>query len=156
MAPTKPIDLRLERFAPILSLKVADNKRMIQCAIRRSWLVLQPEEFVRQLLLQFLLADMKYNRNRITVERGLAVHSGQKRCDILVFDPLMRPFLLVECKAHAVPLSNAVFRQAGIYNGALQVPYLMVCNGHEAFVANLDYQTSSFSLLDHVPEYPKR
>lgn len=155
MAPNQPIDFRLDRFAPALSLKVADNKRLIQCAIRRSWLVLQPEEFVRQLLLQFLLADMKYNRNRITVERGLTVHSGQKRCDILVFDPAMRPFLLIECKAHAVQLSNAVFRQAGIYNGALQVPYMMVCNGRESYVAQLDYQAATFSLIDHLPEYPK-
>lgn len=155
MAKAESIDLRLERFAAELNLRQEGNKRMIQCGIRRTWLVLQPEEFVRQLLLLFLLSDMKYNRNRITVERGLSVHQGKKRTDILVFDPDMRPFLLIECKAHSVPLTNAVFRQAGIYNSVLKVPYVMVSNGRQSYVARINYEREDFMLLPHPPEYPR-
>lgn len=155
MAKAESIDLRLERFAPALNLKLEGNKRMVQCGIRRTWLVLQPEEFVRQLLLLFFLSDMKYKRNRITVERGLSVHQGQKRTDILVFDSDMRPFLLIECKAHSIPLTNAAFRQAGIYNSALKVPYLMVSNGRQSYVAQINYEQEDFVLLPHPPEYPK-
>lgn len=155
MAKAESLNLRLERFAPELNLKVENNQRMVQCLVRRTWLVLQPEEFVRQLLLLFLLSDMKYNRNRVTVERGLSVHQGKKRTDILVFDPDMRPFMLVECKAHSVPLTDAVFRQAGIYNSALQVPYLVVSNGRQTHVAEINYQQEDFTLLSHIPEYPR-
>lgn len=156
MAATKPIDLQLERFAPQLNLKMEAGKRWVQCGIRKNWLVLQPEEFVRQLLLLFLLKDMKYNRNRITVERGLTVATGKKRTDLLVFDPHMRPFLLVECKAHSVPLTEAVFRQASVYNGPLRVPYIMISNGRQSYVAAIDYEQESFSFLPHVPEFPRQ
>ncbi|MEM9261897.1 MAG: type I restriction enzyme HsdR N-terminal domain-containing protein, partial [Bacteroidota bacterium] len=97
--PPKPIDLRLTRFSPQLNVKPEGNKKLVFGTIRKKWLVLQPEEFVRQLLLHFLIGDMRYNRNRITVERGVTVNSESRRTDILVFDVDMRPFLLIECKA---------------------------------------------------------
>ena len=126
---------------------------MVFCAIRRKWLVLQPEEFVRQLLIHFLIQDMRYNRNRITVERGVTVVGGPRRTDILVFDRDMRPFLLIECKAPQVPLSTETFRQAAQYNGPLRVPYLMVSNGRESYVAAIDYARESYTFQPMVPEW---
>ncbi len=152
-SPPKPIDLRLDRFSGYLSIKLEGDRRMVLGEIRKKWLVLQPEEFVRQLLLQFLLRDMKYNRNRITVERGVAVNGDPKRTDILVFNVHMRPFLLIECKAPKVPLSTDTFRQAAHYNGPLQVPYLMISNGRETYVAQIDYATESYRFLSAVPEW---
>ena len=152
-SPPKPIDLRLDRFSEYLSIKLAGDRRMVLGEIRKKWLVLQPEEFVRQLLLQFLIRDMRYNRNRITVERGVTVDRDLKRTDILVFDANMRPFLLVECKAPKVPLSTDTFRQAAHYNGPLQVPYLMISNGRESYVAAIDYATKSYRFLPGVPEW---
>lgn len=149
------MDLKLERFAPQLNVKQEAGKKWVQCGIRRSWLVLQPEEFVRQLLLYFFIKDMRYNRNRITVERGLAVNQSKKRTDLLVFDPDMRPFLLVECKAPTVKLTDQVFRQIAIYNGPLKVPYLMVSNGRQSYVCAIDYEEKTFVFLSSVPEFPK-
>ncbi len=147
------LDLRLERFSSYLSVKESGNQRMVRGEIRKKWLVLQPEEFVRQLLLQFLIRDMRYNRNRITVERGVAVNGEPKRTDILIFDQDMRPFLLIECKAPRVPLTTDVFRQAAHYNGPLRVPYLMISNGRESYVAAIDYTTQEYRLLRQVPEW---
>lgn len=126
---------------------------MVFCTIRKKWLVLQPEEFVRQLLLHFLIGDMRYNRNRITVERGVKINDADRRTDILVFDRDMRPFLLVECKAPKVRLSTDTFRQASNYNGALTVPYLMISNGRESVVANIDYDKKDYAFMDRVPEW---
>ena len=151
--PPKPIDLRLQRFSPQLNVKQEGNKKLIFGSIRKKWFVLQPEEFVRQLLLHFLIHDMRYNRNRITVERGVAVNSERKRTDILVFDQDMRPFLLVECKAPQISLNTSVFRQAANYNGALKVPYLMISNGRESYVAEIDYQQEDYRFLNAVPEW---
>lgn len=126
---------------------------MVFGMIRKKWLVLQPEEFVRQLLLQFLIGDMRYNRNRITVERGVTVNSEARRTDILVFDADMRPFLLVECKAPKIPLTTDVFRQAANYNGPIKVPYLMISNGRESYLAEIDYANKEYRFLTAVPEW---
>lgn len=154
--PTKPphlLELRLERFSPQLNVKQEGNKRHVFCAIRKKWLVLQPEEFVRQLLLHFFIGDMRYNRNRITVERGLTVNTQARRTDILIFDADMRPFMLVECKEPRVKLETSVFRQAATYNGPLRVPYLMVSNGRDSMVAEIDYTNETYQFLDAVPEW---
>lgn len=151
--PPAPLDFRLTRFAPQLNVRQAGNHRMVFGQIRKKWLVLQPEEFVRQLLLLFLIHDMRYNRNRITVERGLKVHREDRRTDILVFDQAMSPFLLIECKAPKVPLTTDVFRQASQYNGPLRVPYLMISNGRESYVAEIDYEANEYRFLDGVPEW---
>lgn len=153
MTPPKPIDLRLTRFSSQLNVKEEGNKKFIFCTIRKKWLVLQPEEFVRQLLLHFLIGDMRYNRNRITVERGVTVNSEARRTDILVFDVDMRPFLLIECKAPSVKLTTAVFRQAANYNGPIKVPYLMISNGRGSYVAEIDYQQQAYTFLPMVPEW---
>ena len=147
------LDLRLTRFAPQLNVREAGNDREVFGMVRKKWLILQPEEFVRQLLLHFLIGDMKYNRNRITVERGVKINDGDRRTDILVFDQHMRPFLLVECKAPKVKLSTAVYRQAANYNGALQVPYLMISNGRDTVVAEIDYAAKDYRFLNSIPEW---
>lgn len=147
------LDLRLPRFTSQLNLKMEGSNRMVLGTIRKKWLVLQPEEFVRQLLLHFLISDMRYNRNRITVERGLKTTGGDRRTDILVFDQDMRPFLLVECKAPEIKLTTDVFRQAANYNGAFQVPYLMISNGRETVIAEIDYKANDYRFLDRVPEW---
>jgi hypothetical protein len=134
-------------------VRLEGNRRLVWGEIRKKWLVLQPEEFVRQLLLHFLIQDMKYNRNRITVERGVSVNGEPRRTDILVFDADMRPFLLIECKAPRVPLSTDTFRQASQYNGPLRVPYLMISNGRESYVARIDYEQEDYRFLPSVPEW---
>ncbi len=155
MPPPSPIDLRLDRFTSLLNVKQEGNRRMVRGEIRKRWFVLQPEEFVRQLLIHFLIGDMKYNRNRITVERGVRVNEEARRTDILVFDPDMRPFLLIECKAPKIKLDTSVFRQAANYNGPIRVPYLMISNGRESYVAEIDFAAEDYRFLPAVPEYPR-
>lgn len=154
-AKNNPLNLKLDRFAPQLDLKKEAGKKWIKCLIRKNWLVLQPEEFVRQLVLEFLIRDMRYNRNRINVERGVKVIEQQRRTDIVVFTSDMQPFLLIECKAPKIPLTQDVFRQASLYNRPLQVPYIMVTNGISSYVCGIDYEARSFTFLDHLPEYPR-
>ncbi|PHI21940.1 restriction endonuclease subunit R [Lewinellaceae bacterium SD302] len=154
-ASTDPLDLKLDRFVPQLGLKKEAGKKWIKCLIRKQWLVLQPEEFVRQLLLNFLIRDMRYNRNRITVERGIQVIDRNRRTDVLIFDGDMRPFLLIECKAPAIKLDQSVFRQASLYNRPLRVPYLMISNGRQSYVAAIDYEEKRYAFLDRVPEFPR-
>ncbi|MEM6396179.1 MAG: type I restriction enzyme HsdR N-terminal domain-containing protein [Bacteroidota bacterium] len=154
MPKIDPINLRLDRFVDQLNVKVENNQRMVRCLLRRKWLVLQPEEFVRQLLLHFFIEDMRYNRNRITVERGLQAEGRDRRTDILIFDKRMRPWMLVECKAPKQRLSDLTFQQASTYNNPLQAPYMMISNGRQSYVCEVDYEEERYRFLEAPPEYP--
>ena len=137
-----------------LEIKTVDGKRMIWDIIRKKWLGLQPEEMVRQLIVHYLIEHCGCNRNRITLERGLTVNGMFRRSDVLVYDPAMKPFLLVECKAPSVPVNEAVFRQIATYNMSLKVPYVWVSNGPDNYVCAIDFESESFSFMEEIPAYP--
>ncbi|GJM31363.1 MAG: restriction endonuclease subunit R [Saprospiraceae bacterium] len=117
-------------------------------------MVLQPEELVRQLVVQYLLSEKGFNQNRIALERGLTVNGLAKRCDILIYNQAMNPFLLVECKAPSVKITQEVFRQIAIYNLPLNVPFLLVTNGVDTYCCEMDYDQRTFKFLAAIPDYP--
>lgn len=140
-------------YADRLKLKKQANQRLLFDCIRQKYLVLQPEELVRQLVIHYLLAEKKCNRNRIAIEKMLKVNGMTKRCDILIFQHDMQPWLLIECKAPSVPLSEATFRQVAVYNLPLQVDYLMVTNGQTTYCCKMDYEEKTFHFLSEIPMY---
>ncbi len=147
------LDLDLTQYQADLRVKTDGDTRYIWDTIRAKWLVLQPEEWVRQLLVYYLLDKAGVNRNRIAIERGLQVNQLKKRTDVLVFDKAMCPWLLIECKAPSVSLDERVFRQIATYNMPLQVPYLLVCNGPHAYCCRIDFEEQSFTFLPELPLY---
>jgi len=147
------IELGLMRFKESLKVKREKEKRHIFDPIRKKWLALLPEELVRQLVICYLLEEKQYNPNRINLERGLKVNSLSKRFDLLVYDMEVKPFLLVECKAPAVPITQDVFQQAAWYNMELRVQYLMVTNGIETYCCAMDYENRSYTYLEAVPDF---
>ena len=86
-------ELNLLKYSPQLTFKKEGNQHFIFDPIRKKYLVLGPEEMVRQLMVQYLIQEKNYNSNRIAIERELRVHERRKRCDILVFTQEMSPFL---------------------------------------------------------------
>ncbi|WP_353481653.1 type I restriction enzyme HsdR N-terminal domain-containing protein [Haliscomenobacter sp.] len=138
-------------FVDALQIKTQDQKRFIFDPIRKKWLVLQPEEFVRQLMVQYLLQEKGYNRNRIAIERGIKVNGLAKRCDILVFDQDLQPYILIECKAPEISLSADVFHQMAVYNMQLHVPYLMMSNGTSSYIGKIDVENQQYTLLEDLP-----
>jgi hypothetical protein len=146
------IHIDLLRYKDQLRVKRQADKRFIFDRIRKKWLVLQPEEMVRQLVLEYLLQERGYNSNLISMERGLKVNTLDRRFDLLVYDKEVKPYLLIECKAPQVKISQAVFEQVSWYNSSLQVPYLMVTNGRENYCCWMDYEAKSYRFLDVVPD----
>lgn len=136
-----------------LKIKREGDKRFIFGCIRKKYLVLQPEEFVRQLVVSYLININKFNKNRIAVEKQLIVNDLKKRCDILVYDSQVMPFLLIECKAPNISISQQTFRQIAWYNMPLKVPFLMVTNGQETFVCKIDYEKKTFQFVNEIPVY---
>lgn len=147
------IDLDLTLWEDKLRMKREGGVSYLFDPIRCKWLVLQPEEVVRQLMVQYLLAEKNYNRNRIRIEQGLQVNGLVKRCDILIYDREVRPYLLVECKSPKIAISQAAFRQIANYNLPLRVKYLVVTNGPATFCCEMDYETESFNFLMEIPPY---
>lgn len=138
-------------LADNLKIKTQDQKRYIFDPIRKKWLVLQPEEFVRQLIIQYLVQNKGYSPNRIAIERGIKVNGLAKRCDILVYDQDMQPFLLIECKAPEIPLNTDVFHQMAVYNMQLRVPHLMMSNGTSVYLCKIDVEKQEYTLLEDLP-----
>lgn len=118
--------------------------------VRKLWVAHTPEEWVRQLWLQYWIAQ-GVPANRMQVEKGLQVHGQPRRTDVVVFDQAFRPWLLLECKAPSVQVKQSVFDQIARYNLTLQVPYLVVSNGHFTFAAHIDHQAGSYDMLTALP-----
>lgn len=151
------LSLSLERFAPQLRIRREGNKRMVFDVLRGKWLVLQPEEFIRRLFIHYLLEELAYPRSFIATERGLAVNEREKRCDLLILDPDMRPWMLVECKSPDIPLTEDTTWQATIYNQSLQVQFMVLTNGPTTrCCAMLDYEAGNWVYLDRLPAFAQK
>ena len=145
------------KYKPSLRLKKVidekkNQKRYIFGAVRKKWLVLQPEELVRQLTIHYFIEEKFYPINSISVEKGIKVNNElSRRCDILVYDENTQPFLLVECKAPQVDITDDVFEQIAAYNLPLQVKFLMVTNGVKTYCCEMNYEEKSWRFLNNIP-----
>ncbi len=148
------LQLDFLQFQPNLKIKKEGKQRLLFCTIRKKYLVLQPEELVRQLTIQYLIKDSAYNKNNIHVERGLTVNGLYRRTDIIIYDKDVQPYLLVECKRPKVKITQAVFDQIARYNLTLKVKYLLVTNGIDTFCCEMDYEAQSYRFLAEVPVAP--
>ncbi|HAE35601.1 MAG: type I restriction enzyme HsdR N-terminal domain-containing protein [Chitinophagales bacterium] len=128
------------------------EKEEVWDIIRRRWVTLTPEEWVRQHLLHYFVHDLHFPAGRVAVEKQVVVNGLKKRTDILLFDQEARPLLLVECKSPDVPLTDQTFRQAAIYNLEWKVPFMMISNGHSHYCAAIDHEAQSFTMLEGLPE----
>ena len=139
---------------PVYSFKFKEGvRKQIFDAIRKKYVVLTPEEWVRQNFLQYLIRDKKFPASLIAVEAGLKYNQLQKRADVLVYDKQGNPHLMVECKAPEVKITQDVFDQVAHYNMSFKVKYLVVTNGLNHFCCQMDYSDNSFHYLKDIPEY---
>lgn len=132
--------------------KETDGKIYIFDAIRKKYLVLTPEEWVRQHFINLLLSHYGYSKSLLRLEGGLSYNKLQKRTDIVVFDNDGKPFLLVECKAADVPVNRAVVEQASRYNLTMRCPFLVVTNGINTFCFKVDFETGKYEQLKDLPK----
>ncbi len=130
-----------------------DDKLFIYDEIRKDYFVLTPEEWVRQNLIHFLINHHGYSKNYFRVEKQILVNNRQKRFDALVYNKSGNPFLLIECKAPEVKISQATFAQIAGYNMTLKVPFLIVTNGLQHFICKIDLENKSYEYLQEIPVF---
>ena len=133
--------------------KKADGKWWIYDIIRRKYVVLQPEEWVRQHVLHFLIEEKGYPKSLINVEKALTVNELTKRYDVVIYTRRGESFLVVECKALNVSITQDTFDQIARYNLALKATYLMVTNGISHYYCQMDYKLGQYLFLRDLPHY---
>jgi type I site-specific restriction endonuclease len=133
--------------------KEEEGKKFIFDDIRKSFVALTPEEWVRQNFIRFLNEEKAYPLSLMAVEKSLKVYSLAKRADIVIYDRKGSPVLIVECKAPHVKISQDAFDQAARYNIKLQVNYLVVTNGMEHFCCKIDLTGETYSFMKDIPMY---
>ena len=147
------IDINLHEFQSYLKIKTEGDAKFIWDPIRKKYLVPQPEELVRQLLILYLTQRLDYPISRIQVEKSLLVMGQYKRYDIIVYDHKIEPYLLIECKSHKEPINQSVLDQAARYNITLNAPYLLVTNGVQTYCCSIDKGSKEVEFLNVIPSY---
>jgi len=147
----KPVPLNLPSFA--LKIKEENGISYIFDQIRKKYLVLTPEEWVRQHLINFLINVKNYPGSLMKLEGGLKLNNLQKRSDILLFNKHGEKILLVECKAPTVKINQDTFDQIARYNFVHKVEWLLVSNGIQHFCCRIDYEKKTYSFVEELPDY---
>ncbi|MCB2221397.1 MAG: type I restriction enzyme HsdR N-terminal domain-containing protein [Bacteroidetes bacterium] len=132
-------------------IQTVDGKQRIFDRWRKKFVALTPEEWVRQNFIRYLVEEKRFPESLIAVETGLVVGRRSKRTDAVVYDRQGRPFVIIECKAPDVAISQKVFEQIVRYNITLQVNYLMVTNGLNHYCCHLNYEDHSYQFLEEIP-----
>ena len=135
--------------------KNSENKVAIFDDIRKKFIILTPEEWVRQHTVQFLLQEKNYPKSHINVEKLIKVNDLNKRYDIVIFQPNGQLFLLVECKAPEVKITQDTFDQIARYNLKLKANYLMVTNGLNHYFCQMDFEKEHYVFLEELPVFKK-
>ncbi len=137
---------------PPLKLAKKEGQVVVWDRLRKKYLVLTPEEWVRQHLVYFLEQELGVPASAIALEGGFKLNQKQQRTDILVYRQT-KPALLVECKAPQVKISQATFDQAARYNLKYQVDYFILSNGLTTIFAQVDHNLKTYHFLEKPPHF---
>lgn len=133
--------------------KKIDDKLFIFDEIRKKFVALQPEEWVRQHVIRFLIEEKKVPKSLINVEKEITINGLAKRYDIVVFSRNGNILLAVECKAPTIQISQTVFDQIARYNLMLKSEILMITNGLNHYFCQMDYEKGKYLFLKELPKY---
>ena len=126
---------------------------MVFDQLRRKYVALTPEEWVRQHFIHFLIDHKGYPQGLLTNEVQLQIGEKRLRCDTILYDKSLQPRMIIEYKAPSISISQKVFDQITIYNFLLKVDYLIVSNGIQHYCCRMDYDNQRYCFLEDIPDY---
>ena len=141
---------------PAFDTKITDRngKKVILDPIRKRYVALTPEEWVRQHFVHFLIAYKEYPLALMANEVLVKLNGTQKRCDTVLYRRDLTARMIIEYKAPHIEISQAVFDQITRYNMVLKVDYLVVTNGIQHYCCLMNYENQSYTFLEDIPNYP--
>ena len=143
--------IKIEYPEHAFKIKGEPGKEFIFDALRKQWLRLTPEEWVRQNFVQYLLQVKQYPSALIALEKEISLGELRKRFDIVVFDKQHKPWMMVECKEMSVALSENVLQQVLRYNISLPVRYLVITNG--SYCLAYEKMNDGLNIINHLPRF---
>lgn len=146
-------ELNFPKFS--FRFKNNENKISIFDVIRKRFVILQPEEWVRQHCVHYLIENKGYPKSLINVEKELTVNKLRKRYDIVVFNSDGSIYLIVECKSPNITINQSTFDQIAQYNLSLNASYLMITNGLNHYYCQMDFKEEKYQFLKDIPKYIK-
>ena len=140
---------------PKYGIKIKNDKghQSIFDVLRRKYVALTPEEWVRQHFVHFLIEHKGYPKALMANEIQLAIGNKKLRCDSVLYDRTLKPRMIIEYKAPTVNITQKVFDQITIYNMLLHVDYLVVSNGIKHYCCRMDYANQNYLFLEDIPDY---
>ena len=145
------LELNLPIFEP--NLKKIKGDVFILDLIRKKYILLSPEEWVRQNFINYLIHDKNYPGSLMENEATIKLNNMTRRCDTVVYNNNLKPLAIVEYKRPDVKIDQKVFDQIVRYNIVLRVDFLIVSNGLSHFCCKMNYENQSYSFLESIPEY---
>ena len=136
-----------------LKIKKQNGKEYVFDRLRKQFVRLTPEEFVRQQFVSFLIEYKGYPSSRLANEIGIVLGNVRKRCDTVLYDNYLQPLMIIEYKAPSALISQKTFDQIARYNFALQVPWLIISNGIQHFCCRADKEKKEYVFVNEIPEH---
>ena len=136
-----------------IKIQEKGEKRQIFDFLRRKWVALTPEEWVRQHFTHFLVEHKNYPQALLANEVELRIGEKHLRCDTLLYNKELRPRMIIEYKAPTIQIQQKTFDQISVYNLLLKVDYLVVSNGLRHYCCKMDYERQSYQFLEDIPNY---
>ncbi len=136
---------------PSFDFRINDNS--IFDPIRKKWVALTPEEWVRQNFLSWLVQNKNYPKSLIKVEQTIKAFEKTRRCDAVIHTNEIKPLAILECKKPGFKINEKTFQQIALYNSALKAPYLIITNGLDHYCCKIEFETNKITFLDHIPGY---
>jgi type I site-specific restriction endonuclease len=136
-----------------LKMKSEGEKTYIFDVVRKKYLLLTPEEWVRQNFIHYLNKEKKYPLGLMGVEQMVKYNSLKTRADIVMYNTEGKANIIVECKAPDVKITQDTFNQIAKYNSQLKVKYLLVTNGMNHYCCKMDYDSNRITFLEEIPSY---
>lgn len=147
------LDLPLNFPGFDFNIQESEGKLSIFDSLRKRYLILTPEEWVRQHMIAFLVQVRQFPKSLFSLEKGIKYNQLQKRFDILVLDRSGKSFLLIECKAPSVELSQKTLEQVATYNKQIQAPFLGISNGRNHLFFGKDGETGNYTQMRDIPQF---
>ncbi len=136
-----------------IRVREVNGRKQIFDVLRRKYIALTPEEWVRQHFIHYLIEYKSYPATLLANEVPLQVGEKKVRADSVLYDNRLQPRMIIEYKAPTISLTQKVFEQISVYNLLLHVDYLVVSNGLETYICKMDYEKQTYTFLEAIPDY---
>jgi len=136
-----------------LKIKKQNGKDYVFDCLRKQYVRLTPEEYVRQQFVSYLIEHKGFPSSRLVNEAVIDLGNVRKRCDTVLYDSFLNPLMIIEYKSPSIILNQSTFDQIARYNLVLRAHWLIVSNGIQHFCCNINYEKNEYIFVDEIPEY---